>query len=110
MRTIFNNLFTLGMTLWRAHNQNMPHLPTDINFHIPTEFSTTTDDKTFILRDHRYAKRTKRILIFSSEEQFKLMCETSAPYMDGTFSITPRQFKQTFIIQARHIESEQGKL
>jgi hypothetical protein len=29
--------------------------------------------------------------------------------MDGTFAVTPRQFKQTYIIQAHHIESEQGK-
>jgi hypothetical protein len=47
--------------------------------------------------------------MFSSEEQFKLMCESPVLFMDGTFSITPRQFKQTYIIQARHIESQQGK-
>jgi hypothetical protein len=87
----------------------MPKIPTDIDFDIPTEFSITTDDKPFILLDHLYAKRTKRILMFSSEEQFKLMCESSALYMDGTFAVTPRQFKQTYIIQAHHIESEQGK-
>jgi hypothetical protein len=87
----------------------MPKIPTDINFDIPAEFSITTDDKPFILLDHSYAKHTKRILMFSSEEQFKLMCESSALYMDGTFAVTPRQFKQTYIIQAHHIESEQGK-
>jgi hypothetical protein len=47
--------------MWRAHYQNMPQLPTDINFHIPAEFSTKTDDQSFILLDHSYAKRTKRI-------------------------------------------------
>jgi hypothetical protein len=72
------------MTLWRAHNRNMPKLPTDINFHIPAEFSTTTDDKPFILLDHLYAKRTKRILMYSSEEQFRVMCESSSLYMDET--------------------------
>jgi hypothetical protein len=97
------------MTLWRAHNLNMPQLPTDINFHIPTEFSTTTDDQPFILLDHSYAKRTKRILMFSSEKQFKVMCESSAIYIDGTFAVTPRQFKQTYIVQAHDIESEKGK-
>lgn len=98
------------MTLWRAHNRNMPIIPTDINFDIPIEFCTTTDDKPFILIDHSYVKQTKRILMFSSEEQFKLMCESSTLYMDGTFAVTPRQFKQTYIIQALHVESNQGKL
>jgi hypothetical protein len=97
------------MALWKAHNRNMPQLTTDISFHIPAEFSTTTDDKPFILLDHSYAKRTKRILMFSSEKQFKVMCDSSALYMDGTFAVTPRQFKQTYIIQAHDIESKQGK-
>jgi hypothetical protein len=87
----------------------MPKLPTEINFHIPAEFSNTTDDKPFILLDHLYAKRTKRILMYSSEEQFRVMCESSSLYMDGTFAVTPRQFKQTYIIQAQDIESKQGK-
>jgi len=86
----------------------MPKIPIDINFDIPAEFSSTTDNKSFLLLDHSYAKRTKRILMFSSEEQFQLMCESCTLYMDGTFSITPRQFKQTYIIQAHHIKSQQG--
>ncbi len=97
------------MSLWRAHNRNMPQLPNDVNFPIPVEFSTTTDDEPFILLDHSYAKQTKRILMFSSEKQFKVMCESSSLYIDGTFAITPRLFKQTYIIQAHDIESKKGK-
>ncbi|CAF2919126.1 unnamed protein product [Rotaria sp. Silwood2] len=97
---------SIRMSLWRAHNRNMPQLPNDINFPIPIEFSTTTDDEPFILLDHSYAKQKKRILMFSSEKQFKVMCESSSLYMDGTFAITPRLFKQTYIIQAHDIESK----
>ncbi|CAF4904050.1 unnamed protein product [Rotaria sp. Silwood1] len=97
---------SIRMSLWRAHNRNMPQLPTGINFPIPVEFSTTTDDEPFILLDHSYAKQTKRILMFSSEKQFKVMCESSSLYMDGTFAITPRLFKQTYIIQAHDIQSK----
>ncbi|CAF4139513.1 unnamed protein product [Rotaria sordida] len=97
---------SIRMSLWRAHNRNMPQLPTGINFPIPVEFSTTTDDEPFILLDHSYAKQTKRILMFSSKKQFKVMCESSSLYMDGTFAITPRLFKQTYIIQAHDIQSK----
>ncbi|CAF1224455.1 unnamed protein product, partial [Rotaria sordida] len=86
---------SIRMTLWRAHNRNMPQLPTDINSHIPADFSTTTDDKPFILLDYSYAKRTKRILMCSHRNN------------NLNFAITPRQFKQTYITQAHDIESNQ---
>jgi hypothetical protein len=98
------------MTLWRAHNEKMPHIPKDINFEIPVEFSTTTEHKPFILLDHSYSKGTKRILMFCCEEQFKLMCESNDLYMDGTFSITPALFKQTYIIQCADAQSGEGKI
>lgn len=89
----------LGKVLWLAHNRSMPSLPTAINFPIKAKFSNTMRDEPFILLDHLYGKKKKRMIVFCSEVQFTIMCRSKRCYMDGTFSVTPKLFKQTYIVQ-----------
>ncbi|CAF1387457.1 unnamed protein product [Rotaria sordida] len=100
--------YSLRVTLWRAHSKDMGTFPKDITFSIPEQFKMTSDEEQFIVIDHIYGKEQKRIILFSSPEQFQLLCTTTQLFADGTFSVTPRPFKQTYTIQALH-ESGIGK-
>ncbi|CAF1643914.1 unnamed protein product, partial [Rotaria magnacalcarata] len=81
----------------------MGTLPKDVTFTIPEQFRVTNEEQEFIIIDHIYGKeRHKRIILFSSPEQFQLLCRTTQLFADGTFAVTPRPFKQTYIIQALH--------
>ena len=96
--------------MWRAHSKKMGTLPKDVTFSIPEQFRVTNEEQEFIIIDHIYGKeRHKRIILFSSPEQFQLLCRSTQLFADGTFAVTPRPFKQTYIIQALH-ESGLGKL
>ena len=80
----------------------MPTLPKDVSFLIPEQFKVTNDEQEFIVIDHIYGKEQKRIILFSGPEQFKLLCTSTQLFADGTFAVTPRPFKQTYILQALH--------
>ncbi|CAF1931047.1 unnamed protein product [Rotaria magnacalcarata] len=43
-----------------------------------------------------------RILIFASDQQLKLLYESSTIFMDGTFDIAPAPFKQVYLIHAEN--------
>ncbi|CAF1161080.1 unnamed protein product [Rotaria sordida] len=93
---------SIRYTLWRAHNKNMPTVPKDVSFSIPEQFKVTNDEQEFIVIDHIYGKEQKRIILFSGPEQFKLLCTSTQLFADGTFAVTPRPFKQTYIVEALH--------
>jgi hypothetical protein len=80
----------------------MPTLPKDVSFLISEQFKVTNDEQEFIVIDHIYGKEQKRIILFSGPEQFKLLCTSAQLFTDGTFAVTPRPFKQTYIVQALH--------
>ncbi|CAF3557303.1 unnamed protein product [Rotaria sp. Silwood1] len=93
---------SIRKSLWRAHNKNMPTLPKDVSFSISEQFKVTNNEQEFVVIDHIYGKEQKRIIIFSGPEQFKLLCTSTQLFADGTFAVTPRPFKQTYIVQALH--------
>jgi hypothetical protein len=102
---LFNNivnfcLFRLGKTVYNIRLKTTPPFPRDITFDIPPQFRTTSSDNNFLLYDHLYARKTKRILIFSSEFLMRKMCSSNVLSMDGTFSVVPKMFKQLYIIIA----------
>jgi hypothetical protein len=80
----------------------MPTVPKDVSFSISEQFKVTNDEQEFIVIDHIYGKEQKRIILFSGPEQFKLLCTSKQLFADGTFAVTPRPFKQTYIVQALH--------
>jgi hypothetical protein len=80
----------------------MPTLPKNVLFLIDEQFKVTNDKHEFIVIDHIYGKEQKRIILFSGPEQFKLLCTSIQLFTDGTFSVTPFPFKQTYIVQALH--------
>jgi hypothetical protein len=42
----------------------------------------------------------EQILVFSRDVQLELLFESDIVFMDGTFDITPAQFKQVYVMHA----------
>jgi hypothetical protein len=67
-------------------------------FEIPEFYQQTLSAKRFLFIDLFLQRRKNRILFFSSDQQLELLFESDTIFMDGTFDITPAQFKQVYII------------
>ena len=64
---------------------------------LPDEFKTTggQDPRPFMIHDN---ERAQRILIFTTDDSLRQLCRAKKWFMDGTFSVCPRQFDQIYII------------
>ena len=65
---------------------------------MPAEFKTTTDGRRFLLHDNG-PEAAERVVIFSTDEQLKLMAEADSIDMDGTFDTSPDLYIQLFTIR-----------
>ncbi|CAF4050241.1 unnamed protein product [Rotaria sordida] len=88
-----------GPTLGKVRAKVMPVLPQDCLFDIPDQFKTTLDGNRFLLMDDSIIRR-ERILVFSSDYQLDMLFSSPIVYMDGTFSKSPKHFKQIYILHA----------
>ena len=88
---------SLESGLNRARRNLTPTLPTSNLFDIPPGYQTTASGETFLICD-KMVSRKKRMLIFSSPKQLKLLFEGSIVFLDGTFQATPPFFDQVFTI------------
>ena len=70
------------------------------DIHLTEEFTTTggAEPKPFLIYDNG-SEATKRILIFATEDGLRTLCRSREWFVDGTFSVAPRQFKQMFIVR-----------
>lgn len=84
----------------KARRKNTPVIPSSVIFEIPEFYQQTLSSERFLLID-LFLKRSKnRILVFSSDQQLKLLFESDTIFMDGTFDTAPPHFKQVYLIHA----------
>ena len=96
------NLF-LGSTLNKARRLQTPAIPGSQIFEIPEFYSKTLKGLRFLCIDETIKRKT-RMLVFSSDEQLKLLFSSSTILMDGTFSSSPSIFDQVYCIHAIKFE------
>ncbi|CAF4447358.1 unnamed protein product [Rotaria magnacalcarata] len=84
----------------KARRKKTPVIPSTFMFEIPDLYQSTLTEKRFLLIDIFLKRGQDRILIFASDQQLKLLYESSTIFMDGTFDIAPAPFKQVYLIHA----------
>lgn len=83
---------SLRSTLYRSRHEAIPSLPTtrrDVTF--PDRYTKTLSGEDFLYVNDG---DDDKIVIFTTDENIKLMSEAQAFYMDGTFSTCPALFAQ----------------
>ncbi|CAF1684147.1 unnamed protein product, partial [Adineta ricciae] len=89
----------IGPTLGKSRAKVVPVLPQTCLFDIPDQFKETLGGNRFLLIDESVVRR-ERILVFSSDRQLDMLFSSPIVYMDGTFSKSPKHFKQIYILHA----------
>ncbi|CAF3228537.1 unnamed protein product [Rotaria sp. Silwood2] len=93
----------------QLRRQATPALPTCMDFDIPSRYQKTTDGQRYLLADRIQPggeKVEKRLIIFSTDEQLRLLFTSSHIMMDGTFDSCPPHFEQ--ILSIHGIKNEQS--
>ena len=85
----------------KARRKNTPVIPSSPMFNIPDVYQNTISSKRFLLVDMFLKRGQNRVLIYSSDQQLEMLFESDTVFMDGTFDVTPSQFKQVFIMHVR---------
>jgi hypothetical protein len=83
-----------------------PAIPSSQIFDIPDLYTKTLKDERFLCVD-KVIRRKTRMLLFASNEQLKMLFESTMIFMDGTFAASPPIFDQVYIIHG--IKHEQCK-
>ncbi|CAF4038153.1 unnamed protein product [Adineta steineri] len=113
---VLPNILNLGHNLLINRRAMMTSIPRSCSFTIPDIYKNDYLNKDRLLlhdsydlqssmNDSLHARPEGRILIWSSAAQLNLLFDSDKLYMDGTFSTTPPNFHQVYIIQAVHHES-----
>ncbi|CAM4848318.1 unnamed protein product [Rotaria magnacalcarata] len=77
----------------------VPTLPTSIDFDVPLQFTVTVDKEPFLICDLKQ-NGTRKFILFANERQLGLLFNSELLFMDGTFDVSPAQFKQLYTIHA----------
>ena len=70
---------------------------------IDQEYGKTIKGEDFLLYDHNEAD--SRILIFATAESLRFLANCAEWYLDGTFQIAPKLFKQLYTIHGIEFKS-----
>ncbi|CAF4471086.1 unnamed protein product, partial [Didymodactylos carnosus] len=98
------NLQNLKRTVQRIRqrNQNPLPLPTSRDtIVIDPQYTKTARKRTFLQFDSGPIDR--RILIFSTKKQLKILGKAHSIYLDGTFSVVPELYFQLYTIHATYL-------
>jgi len=82
-----------------------------VDFDIPLRYQKTADGQRYLLADRiqRSGEEVeKRLIIFSTDEQLRLLFTSSHILMDGTFDSSPSYFEQVFSIHG--LKNQQSEL
>jgi hypothetical protein len=82
-----------------------------MDFDIPSRYRKTTNDARYLLADriqHVNGDPEKRIIIYATDEQLRLLFTSSHIMMDGTFDSCPPYFHQIYSIHA--MKNDQSEL
>jgi hypothetical protein len=90
------NFYTLESSLNRLRRQTTPPLPKSSSFDLPDIYSITTSGVPFLFSDTLVRK--KRVILFASDEQLRMLFSSTHIMMDGTFSSCVPYFDQVFSI------------
>lgn len=94
------SLESLRSSLHRARHKNTLILPAHRRYvSLFSRFTKTISDDDFLLVNDR---DDDKIMIFSTEENLRLMTDVKAFYMDGTFSTCPALFYKVCYISSNH--------
>ncbi|CAF1554974.1 unnamed protein product [Rotaria sp. Silwood1] len=81
-------------SLNRLRRQTTPPLPTSSCFDVPDAYSTTISGAHFLFSDK--VVRKKRVLLFATDEQLRMLFSAKTIMIDGTFSACVPHFNQVF--------------
>ncbi len=85
----------LGAALHNLRRRELPVLPTTSDFDIPKIFGQIINGQPFILADRvSRLDRSKRMILFGTEQQLKFLFNCSHILIDGTFKSCPKVFTQ----------------
>ncbi|CAF1405696.1 unnamed protein product, partial [Rotaria sordida] len=110
-RAVLPNIIHLGHNLIQYRRKMTPSLPQSSSFFIPESYTKDyhnntrlllhdSDDSKFQIDSLGDLRSEGRVLIWSSDIQLNLLFDSQRLHMDGTFSSSPPNFDQVFIIQA----------
>lgn len=106
-----DSFFRIDHGLNQLRRKTTPVLPTSMNFDIPLHYQKATDGQRYLLSDRiqRVDKNVgKRLIVFATDEQLRLLFTSPHIMMDGTFDSCPPHFNQIYSIHG--IKNEQSKL
>ncbi len=81
--------------------QTTPVLPTSMDFDIPKCYQETVGGERYLLADRIQrvdGEVGKRLIIFATDEQLRILFTSSHILMDGTFDSAPPHFEQIYSI------------
>ena len=96
MFSIFSLCLESG--LQKLRRKALPPIPNDQKFIIPDDYKQTYDNEQFLLYDKRKSAYGGRLLIYSSEEQLKVLLQSDVLFADDTFKVAPKIFEQLYVI------------
>ena len=83
--------------MYRRRRQNLPPLPESIqDIAFEGEWTTTLSGETFLLH------KDDKSLIFTTEQNLRLLSQSTTVFMDGTFKSCPRLFSQLYSIHGSY--------
>ncbi|CAF2727901.1 unnamed protein product [Rotaria sp. Silwood2] len=89
----------MSSTLNKARRFQTPPIPDTQLFDLPECYTKTIKGLSFLCID-QLVKRKTRMLVFASNEQLKMLFNSSVVLMDGTFSSSPSIFSQVYCIHS----------
>jgi hypothetical protein len=96
--------YSFSSTVSRFRNALLPVQPTLANLAtlvVPLNYSTCLGNGLRFLQyqsTHNEPTGTSHMMVFGSDESFRLLCLAEEAYMDGTFFVAPHPYYQLFII------------
>ncbi|CAN8017147.1 unnamed protein product [Ixodes persulcatus] len=103
VRANVGDLETVRRDLRRQRSKVRPTEPsTTRDLHVQDTWATTggAQPQPFLLYDNGQ-ERQDRMLVFSTHEQLAALSSSQTWYMNGTFSVCPRIFKQLYVLRCK---------
>ncbi|CAN7977512.1 unnamed protein product [Ixodes persulcatus] len=101
VRANVGDLETIRRDLRRQRSKVRPAEPSTLrDLHVQNTWATTggARPQPFLLYDNGQ-ERQDRMLVFSTHEQLAALSSSRTWYMDGTFSVCPRIFRQLYVLR-----------
>lgn len=103
VRANVGDLETIRRDLRRQRSKVRPPEPSTLrDLHVQDTWATTggARPQPFLLYDNGQ-ERQDRMLVFSTHEQLAALSSSRTWYMDGTFSVCPRIFRQLYVLRCK---------